>query len=120
MYIRVINIKGTTQHNTRKKITQVLSEFYNSNCNNVVRNMKSKELQCSGKQNWNKLTCMHKEFELTFNLMFVKASNAVILTKKKLSSFDRFVQFRFWDKGERERWREREREREREVKTVKL
>ena len=45
-----------------------------------------------------KLTCMHKELKLTFNLMFDKAWNAVILNQKT-PYLEQFVQFEFWDMG---------------------
>jgi len=44
---------------------------------------------------------MHKELVLTFTFMFVKSSNVMTLSKKT-PTFDKFVWFGFWDKGERE------------------
>jgi len=44
---------------------------------------------------------MHKESILTFTLMMLKPLNVMILSKKT-PTLNKFVWFRFWDKGERE------------------
>jgi len=71
------------KHSTKQKIKNHTGDFgfYFPDCNNPVRKTKSRLLQCRRKKTV-QLTCMHREIELTFNLMFIKGRNAVLLSNK--------------------------------------
>jgi len=92
------SVTCTKEINTKQKITKHTGCFRIAT---IMSGKRNPDCFSAEEKKTVQLTCMHREIELTFHLMFINGWNAVLLSKKTPILVG-FLYFGIWDKRERE------------------